>query len=181
MPPWSFVVPKSALLSLVLPGRDITPKVGGFFRFDATSEFVDGGWNWYLFYEPVAINRNQLCILAEEFARLSHEVFAESSATPPSEDLTLQPGLRQTTQEVSADPIAEPPDQELRSGALLTQHVRRWTQEELDKLAKYREQHGTKAAAERFRISTARVRRLLPKSGATARPTANNPFPRRGR
>jgi hypothetical protein len=38
----------------------------------------------------------------------------------------------------------------------------RWTDEALAQLRAYKEQHGTKAAAEQFRISAARVRALLP-------------------
>jgi hypothetical protein len=39
---------------------------------------------------------------------------------------------------------------------------RRWTPEKLAELRAYRHEHGTKAAAERFGITTARVRQLLP-------------------
>ena len=40
--------------------------------------------------------------------------------------------------------------------------VRRWTSDRLADLKQYRDQHGTKAAAEHFRVSTSRVRALLP-------------------
>lgn len=39
---------------------------------------------------------------------------------------------------------------------------KRWTASELDELRAYRSQHGTKKAAEKFNISVARVRQLLP-------------------
>jgi hypothetical protein len=44
----------------------------------------------------------------------------------------------------------------------LTMNVR-WTPEELKKLGTYRDEHGTKRAAKQFGISSARVRKLLPR------------------
>ncbi len=59
---------------------------------------------------------------------------------------------------------------------------RRWTVDALAELAQYREQHGTKAAAEWAAITEQRVRQLLPGEAARpAAPTANNPFPARNR
>lgn len=53
-----------------------------------------------------------------------------------------------------------------------------WTADRLSALAVYRAAHGTKAAAEHFRISSARVRELLPRQRAQV-PQAHNPFPSR--
>lgn len=52
----------------------------------------------------------------------------------------------------------------------------RWTDEELGNLKAYRAEHGTKKAAERFSISEARVRHLLPQEVAPSTVTAANPF-----
>lgn len=53
---------------------------------------------------------------------------------------------------------------------------RRWDAGELQELQEYRDKNGTKAAAERFGISTTRVRQLLPR--APASPRANDLFGR---
>jgi hypothetical protein len=48
-----------------------------------------------------------------------------------------------------------------------TTTLKRWTPEVLDTLRAYRDEHGTKKAAEHFAISTARVRELLPRPKLT--------------
>lgn len=46
---------------------------------------------------------------------------------------------------------------------------KKWTAEQLALLSIYREKHGTKAAAEHFKISTSRIRGLLPGKRAPSR------------
>lgn len=59
------------------------------------------------------------------------------------------------------DPAATPMTD--TAGAPVKAAGKRWTPKCLDDLGRYREAHGTKAAAEKFGISDSRVRELLPR------------------
>lgn len=56
---------------------------------------------------------------------------------------------------------------------------RRWSSEKLEELASYRKTHGTKAAAEKFQVSEARVRQLLP--GEDTSPKGFSAFNQQGK
>ena len=54
--------------------------------------------------------------------------------------------------------------------------IKRWTTERLEKLAEYREKHGTQKTATEFKISDSRIRQLLPSKKSAAEPFEG--FPR---
>lgn len=83
-------------------------------------------------------------------------------------------GAAQAAPPANASPVLQPEGHAGAEGEVQPESAgpvpaKKWTPERLAELAEYRKKHGTKAAAERFGISPARVRTLLP-SEKPARP-----------
>lgn len=110
-------------------------------------EFDGERWLKVEFWPPFEIGKPHLCVLAEEVARYERGLLGKPQAPG-----AVPAGAAQAQPE-GAGPAP----------------AKKWTAQRLAELAACRKAHGTKAAAERFGVSPARVRELLP-SEKPARP-----------